>query len=117
MATAKQRQAIPLVEVAKSVDAPPLQAAPNNRHAEAGALRSHASVGRAGSTPALDTFSHPLTPIDAIAVALQPVTVTLDAADAFIGCKQLRSIVAAFRMPVESRELLLRLATAMERAQ
>lgn len=60
---------------------------------------------------------HPLTRIDAIAEALQPVTVTLDAADAFIGCKQLRSIVAAFRMPVESRELLLRLATAMEGAK
>lgn len=60
---------------------------------------------------------HPLTRIDAIAVALQPVTVTLDAADAFIGCKQLRSIVAAFRMPAESRELLLRLATALEGAK
>lgn len=62
---------------------------------------------------------HPLTRIDAIAEALQPtpVTVTLDAADAFIGCKQLRSIVAAFRMPAESRELLLRLAAAMEVAK
>ena len=63
--------------------------------------------------------THPLTRIDAIAEALNPtpVTTTLDAADAFIGCKQLRSIVAAFRMPAESRDLMLRIATALERAQ
>lgn len=63
--------------------------------------------------------AHPLTRIDAIAEALQPtpVTASLDPADAFIGCKQLRSIVAAFRMPPESRDLLLRIAAALEVAK
>ena len=60
---------------------------------------------------------HPLTRIDALAVAMQPVTVALDAADAFVGCKQLRSIVSVFRMPAESRELLLRIAAALEVAR
>ncbi len=62
---------------------------------------------------------HPLTRIDAIAEAVQPTPVacTLTAADAFVGCKQLRTLVAAFRMPAESRELLLRIAAALEAAR
>lgn len=62
----------------------------------------------------VELVDHPLTRIDAIAVALQPVTATIDSADAFIGSKQLRSIVASFRMPAESRDLLLRIAAALE---
>ena len=54
---AKQRQSIPFVEVAKLEDAAALEPLPNNRRAEAGALRSHVSVGRAGASPALDTHS------------------------------------------------------------
>lgn len=36
-------------------DAPPNRVVPNNRHAGDGAVTPHASVGRAGSSPALDT--------------------------------------------------------------
>lgn len=67
----------------------------------------------------IQPVSHPLTRIDAIAEAVKPapVTATFDVADAIVGCHQLRSIVAAFRMPAESRDLMLRIAAGLERAQ